>query len=104
MLAARSLRLSEMAAKMHGIGAASYKRIQRFLRQVDPRAMLWRLFCEHAEYVIGDPTEIERPQARKTDYVGILKDGKTRGFWMLLLATPYRGRAIPCGLLTYSVR
>lgn len=102
MLAARSLRLSEVAAKMHGSGAASYKRIQRFLRQVDPRAMLWRLFCEQAEYVIGDPTEIERPQARKTDYVGILKDGKTRGFWMLLLATPYRGRAIPCGLLTYS--
>lgn len=104
ILTARSLRLTEIAAKMNGSSAASYKRIQRFLRQVDPRAMLWRLFCEQAEYVIGDPTEIERPQARKTDYVGILKDGKTRGFWMLLLATPYRGRAIPCGLLTYSSR
>ncbi|GAP07746.1 MAG TPA: transposase [Anaerolinea thermolimosa] len=104
MLVARSLRLSEIAAKMRGGSAASYKRIQRFLREVDPRAMLWRLFCEQAEYVIGDPTEIERPQAWKTAYVGTLKDGKTRGFWMLLLATPYRGRAIPCGLLTYSSR
>ncbi|MEM4203125.1 MAG: hypothetical protein QXS54_03550 [Candidatus Methanomethylicaceae archaeon] len=57
--------------------------------------MLWRLFCEQAEYVMGDPTEIERPQALKTAYVGTLKDGKTKGFWILLLATPYRGRAIP---------
>jgi len=34
--------------------------------------------------------------------VGKLKDGKTRGFWALILATPYRGRAIPCGMVTYS--
>jgi hypothetical protein len=52
--------------------------------------------------VIGDPTEIERPQAWKTAYVGTLKDGKTKGFWALVLATPYRGRAIPCGFVTYS--
>jgi len=52
--------------------------------------------------VIGDPTEIERPHAWKTEYVGKLKDGKTRGFWALILATPYRGRAIPCGMVTYS--
>ena len=43
-----------------------------------------------------------RPQASKTPYVGFLKDGKTRGFWLLMLATPYRGRAIPCGFVTYS--
>ena len=52
--------------------------------------------------MIGDPTEIERPHAWKTEYVGTLKDGKTRGFWALVLATPYRGRAIPCGMVTYS--
>jgi hypothetical protein len=69
---------------------------------VDPRQVLWRLFQEEAEFVIGDPTEIERPQAGKTAYVGTLKDGKTKGFWALLLATPYRGRAIPCGVITYS--
>jgi hypothetical protein len=34
--------------------------------------------------------------------VGTLKDGKTKGFWALLLGTPYRGRVIPCGLITYS--
>ena len=50
-----------------------YKRIQRFLHRVDPRQALWRLFREEAEFVIGDPTEVERPQARKTEYVGTLK-------------------------------
>ena len=102
MLAARSVRMTDIAAKMKGSSAASYKRIQRFVQQADPREALWRLFQERAEFVIGDPTEIERPQAWKTDYVGTLKDGKTKGFWALVLATAYRGRAIPCGLITYS--
>jgi hypothetical protein len=102
ILAARSLRITEIASKMPGKSAASYKRIQRFIRHTDPREALWRLFQEQAEFVIGDPTEIERPQAWKTPYVGTLKDGKTPGFWALVLATPYRGRAIPCGLITYS--
>jgi len=102
LLAARSLRLTDIAAQMRGSSAAGYKRIQRFLHRVDPREALWRLFQEDAEFVIGDPTEIERPQARQTAYVGTLKDGKTKGFWALLLATPFRGRAIPCGVITYS--
>jgi len=102
ILAARSLRLTDIAVEMSGETDACYKRIQRFLKTVEPRAVLWRLFREEAEFVIGDPTEIERPQAWKTAYVGKLKDGKTLGFWALVLATPYRGRAIPCGLITYS--
>jgi hypothetical protein len=67
--------------------------IQRFLRQADPKAALLRLFQADAPFVIGDPTEMPRPQARKTSYVGTLKDGTTRGFWLLLLATPYRPKA-----------
>lgn len=102
MLAAQSVRLTDIAAKMPGSSDAAYKRLQRFLGQIDPREVLWRLFQEDAEFVIGDPTEIERPQAYKTAYVGTLKDGQTKGFWVLLLATPFRGRCIPCGLLTYS--
>jgi hypothetical protein len=102
ILAARSIRMTDIAAQMKGSSAASYKQIQRFIQCADPRQALWRLFQEQAEYVIGDPTEIERPQAWKTAYVGTLKDGKTKGFWALLLATPYRGRAIPCGVITYS--
>jgi len=102
ILEARSLRLTDIVVEMEGESAAGYKRIQRFLAKADPRTALWRLFQEDAEFVIGDPTEIERPDARKTEYVGTLKDGKTRGFWALMLATPYRGRAIPCGMVTYS--
>jgi hypothetical protein len=102
ILAARSIRLTDVSVEMEGESAAGYKRIQRFLKTVDPCTALWRLFQEEAEFVIGDPTEIERPQAWKTAYVGTLKDGKTKGFWALVLATPYRGRAIPCGLITYS--
>jgi len=102
ILEARSLRLTDIAVEMEGESAAGYKRIQRFLKKADPRTALWRLFQEDAEFVIGDPTEIERPDAKKTEYVGTLKDGKTRGFWALILATPYRGRAIPCGMVTYS--
>jgi hypothetical protein len=104
ILAARSLRLTDIAVEMEGESTAGYKRIQRFLKIADPRTALWRLFQEEAEFVIGDPTEIERPQAWKTEYVGTLKDGKTKGFWALVLATPYRGRAIPCGLVTYSAK
>jgi len=102
ILKAGSIRLSEIAAHMEGSTAAAYKRIQRFLHSADPRKALWRLFQEQASFVIGDATEIERPQAYKTGYVGKLsKEGK-RGFWVLILATPYRGRAIPCAFVTYS--
>ena len=98
----RSPRLSDIAACMPGGYAASYKRIQRFLNKNEPQEALRLLFNEEAGYVIGDPTEIERPHAKKTGYVGTLKDGQTKGFWMLTLATPLRGRAIPFHFLTYS--
>jgi hypothetical protein len=57
---------------MPGLPAANYKAIQRFLAQVDLKTVLLRLFQEQAEFVIDDPTEIERPQAKKTDYGGRL--------------------------------
>lgn len=98
---ARSARWTEIAAKMKGSEAAAYKRLQRFMKQVDPREVLLRLFVEQSSFVLGDPTEIERLQARKTPYVGRLRN-KQRGFWILVLATPFRGRAIPFHLVTYS--
>jgi hypothetical protein len=44
ILAARSLRLTDIAAQMRGTNDASYKRIQRFVQQVDPCKALWRCF------------------------------------------------------------
>lgn len=94
IMEARSPRLSEVAAKMPGNPDASYKRLQRFLQENDPQATLNMLFNEEADFVVADSTEIERPHADQTEYGGILVDGQTKGFWMLTLATPLRGRAI----------
>lgn len=102
VLKARSGRLTHIAHKMKGNPAGNYKLIQRFLKQVDLKGVLLRLFQEQAEFVIGDPTEMERSQAKKTEYVGKLSDGSMLGYWLLLLASPFRGRAIPCSFVTYS--
>ncbi len=102
IMQARSPRLSDIAREMSGNEAANYKTIQRFLAEIGPRDVLLRLFQEEASFVIGDPTEMPRPQAKKTEYVGTLSGGETRGYWLMLLATPYHGRAIPCGFVDYS--
>jgi|SRR5271157_128840 len=102
ILKARSPRLSDIAREMVGNEAANYKYIQRFLNVADPQGVLVRLFQSEASFVIGDPTEMPRPQAKKTDYVGTLSDGETSGYWVLFLATPFHGRAIPCHFVNYS--
>jgi hypothetical protein len=102
LLEAGCARLSMMAEKMPGVPATNYKAIQRFLAAVDLKRTLQRLFQEEAEFVIGDPTEIQRPQAKQTEYVGQLSDGATLGYWLLVLATPFRGRAIPFHFISYS--
>ncbi len=95
-LRAQSQRLTDIARQLHGKADSNYKQLQRFLHRVNLKALRWRLFQNEAEFVIGDVTEIPRPHARKTAYVGTLTDGKTRGFWTLLLATAFRGRAFRC--------
>lgn len=104
ILDAQSARQSEIAQHMRGTPDANYKHMQRFMQKVDAKQTLWRLFQADAPFVLGDVTELPRPHAYRTPYVGTLKDGKTRGFWLLLLATPYRGRALPCHFVTYSSR
>jgi hypothetical protein len=104
LLKGRSPRLSDISRAMDGNEAANYKCIQRFLDTQDVSGVLLRLFREEAPFLIGDPTEMPRPQAKKTEYVGVLSDGETKGYWLLLLATPYHGRAIPCGFVDYSSR
>lgn len=104
LLKAGSIRLSRIAHQMEGNPVANYKAIERFLRREDPHLALRRLFLQGAECVVMDVVGIERPRARKTAYVGRLKDGKTRGFWLLVLACPYKGRAIPFHFISYSSR
>jgi hypothetical protein len=102
ILKARSPRLSDIAREMAGKEGKNYKCIQRFLEKTSPQETLLRLFQESASFVIGDPTEMPRPQAKKTDYVGTLSDGQTSGYWLLVLSTAYHGRSIPCGFVSYS--
>lgn len=104
ILEARSPRISDLSNHMSGNPDRNYKAVQRFLDQTDPSEALLRLFQANAPFVLGDPTEMPRPQADNTCYVGTLSDGKTLGFLLLLLATPFRGRAIPFSFVTYSSR
>jgi hypothetical protein len=101
ILEAQSPRLSDISNNMSGNADANYKSIQRFIDKEDPKEALHRMYDDDSEYVLGDPTDIERLQARKTEYVGKLKSKKP-GFWMMSLSTPYSGRAIPFSFITYS--
>lgn len=102
ILKAHSCRLSELAREMEGREEANYKCIQRFVSKQDLKSILLRLYQEEAAFLIGDPTEMPRPDAQKTEYVGTLSDGRTSGYWLLVVATPYQGRAIPCHFVSYS--
>jgi hypothetical protein len=104
LLEAQSPRLTNISEKMDGNSSSNYKGIQRFVKQVDLKRLLLRLYQEEAEFVIGDPTEMERYKAPKTSYVGTLSDGKTPGYWLMVLSTPFRGRSLPCSFVVYSSR
>lgn len=104
ILEVNSPRISDIACAMEGDMRSNSKMIHRFLHITDTKQALSRLYFEPTPFVLGDPTEIERPQAEKTDYVGKLKDGKTRGFQIFMLGFPYHGRAIPFSFITYSSR
>ncbi len=104
LLEAQSPRMSNIAEKMRGKSASCYKMIQRFLAKVDLKQVLLRFYQAEADYVIGDPTEMERFRAPHTSYVGTLSDGMTAGYWLMVLSTPYRGRSIPFSFVVFSSR
>jgi hypothetical protein len=104
LLEAQSPRLTNIAEHMPGQSERNYKTIQRFLKQTDLKRQLLGFYQENAEFVIGDPTEMERYKAPKTDYVGTLSDGKTAGYWLMVLSTPFRGRSLPFSFVVYSSR
>lgn len=81
---------------------ANYRTIDRALPELDAKKALIRLYDPESPFVLVDPTEMKRKQAKKTGYVGRLSDGKTLGFWMVVFAQPYRGRAIPFHFGIYS--
>lgn len=102
ILKGKSPRLTNIAEQMDGQSESNYKAIHRFIGQTDVKESLLRLYQEEADFVIGDPTEMPRYKAPQTEYVGTLSDGQTPGYWLLVLSTPFRGRAIPFHFITYS--
>ena len=105
IMKSRSPRMSDIARGMRGKEGTNYKTIQRFLGDTDPREVLLRLFQEEAAFVIGDPTEMPRPQAKKTEYVGTLSDGESKGYWLMLLATATKdGYTSGSGSTTFTVQ
>lgn len=72
------------------------------LAQVDLKAVLVCFFQVQAEVVIGNPSEMKRPQGRRNGFVGPLSGRQTLNYWLLVMATPFRGRAISLNFFTYS--
>ena len=104
-LRAGQLRMTAIARRMWGKGeAAGRKMLQRLLARLsveDLEAMLRRLVPADVPMVIGDITEVERPWSRKTPWVGRIRD-KTRGYRVLMLGFPWRGRVVPFFVLRFS--
>jgi hypothetical protein len=127
----RQLRVSALARGAQSSGhlsqggyEACYKATQRFLERVQAEALrqaLSRLLPSSPltktnmtnqaispsaamPYVLLDITEVERPEAYHTSYVGTLKDGKTKGFWLMVLGSPYQGRILPFAFRVFSSR
>ena len=66
ILKARSPRIIEVARAIPKGFFAAHKMIYRFLKRASLKGALLRLFREDAPFVICDPTEIPRPQAKRT--------------------------------------
>ena len=104
-LECRSLRISSLANTLPGNYKSRYKEIQRFLESMPEESLSRGLLSftgDYSDAVVLDYVEIPREWACKTDYVGYLKDGKTRGVGFLGISIPYKGRALPIGASPYS--
>ena len=60
----RSPPMSDISQAMRGNPEADYKAIQRFLDSNDTEEALNRLYWEEAPFILADPTDIERRQAK----------------------------------------
>ncbi len=77
ILASGSARKSDWA-RFYRPGAseeANYKAIERLMERLDPEAFLHRLLDAQSPFALVDLTEVRRPQAKRTPYVGRLRDG-----------------------------
>ena len=105
ILDSQSSRISQIAQHMGGSSAeANAKAIHRWLQDGDPEIALMRLYNDDTPYVIVDVTEVKRPQAKRTKYVGVLKDGKTLGLVKIMSQKrQYMEKLIMLILIAYTI-
>lgn len=92
----RNMRISRIADTIKGNTESNRKEIQRSLNklsQEDLSLALLSFVSPKDRLVLMDFTEKECPNAKNTEHVGILKDGKTRGYGILTLSIPFKGRS-----------
>ena len=86
ILKARSPRITEVARAIPKGFFAGQKMIYRFLKRAPLKEALLRMLPEDAPFVICDPTEILRPQAKRTPTWAGSRTGRPGGsiFWSSL--------------------
>lgn len=92
----KSLRVSRIAATMPGNYESNDKNITRAINRLDIRLLLSGLSAfalQGEDLLLLDLTEMTRKNAKRTGYVGYLKDGITHGYNILTISVPYKGRS-----------
>lgn len=93
---AKKLRISSISSALPGNYESNYKNITRSLNKLDISQLSEGLlgFLDSAsDILLLDFTEMTRKNAKRTDYVGYLKDGATLGYSILALSIPFKGRS-----------
>lgn len=92
---ARQLRISSIANALQGNPESNQKSITRTLDKLSRDQLLDSLLAfadSKDKLALLDFTDMPRENAKKTEYVGYLKDGETRGYGVLALGMPFKGR------------
>jgi hypothetical protein len=92
----KSLRVSRIAATMPGNYESNDKSITRAINRLDISLLLSGLSSfalQGEDLLLLDLTEMTRKNAKRTGYVGYLKDGITHGYNILTISVPYKGRS-----------
>lgn len=93
---AKKLRISSISAALPGKYESNYKNITRSLNKLDVSQLSEALlgFLDQAnDILLLDFTEMIRKSAKRTSYIGHLKDGETLGYSILALSIPFKGRS-----------
>jgi hypothetical protein len=92
----KKLRISNISAALPGNYESNSKSISRALDRLgieQLRESLLSFVVQGTKHALLDLTEMARNDAVQTDYVGYLKDGKTRGYNILSISIPFKGRS-----------